>query len=329
MRKFKLRIALVLLPLLLFVSVASAKEDAKEIKKIDLKATTDFFKSWEGREKFPDSVTFAYYYAYSLSALGEKIPSEAEKKLVAFLKRCQTKEGGFTSEPNYSAEPNIIFTYYALKTLKFVDSLDAIDKEKAKSYVLGLAQKDGGFFASSNKRSMKTSLQMTYYGVECLHALNDLKKLDTKKTIQFINGHTGEKGKGFSLLPKGEATPQATNMAVKSLDILGGLTDSTKTAVVDYLKSTRYSGLIENKQYQAVPQLSEMADVVEALSQLKAVGQVNTAKIYAFVASLYIDENGGFGPSPGLGTTPPSTYDAIVCLAKIGKIKDPAVKLQN
>jgi len=340
MKKYHSRIAFALLFLLLFFSVASAKEGAKEINKIDLKSTTDFMKSLDGRETFPDSVTFAYYYAYSLSALGEKIPATAEKKIVDFLKRCQTKNGGFTSEPANGAEPNIIFTYYAIKTLSFLGTLDAIDKEKATSYVLGLAQKDGGFFANDAQSGRATSLQMTFYGVQSLQMLKELKKLDAQKTIAFINGYTSKDGKGFSLLRKDDAgpmgsnvkedaAPESTKMAVKALDVLGGLTDTTKTAVVAYLKSTRYSGLIKNKQYPTLPQLSEMADVLDTLSYLKAVNQVNTAKIYKFVESLYIGENGGFGPSPGLGTTPPSTFDGIVCLAKLGKIKDPEAKLQK
>lgn len=343
MKKHTSRIALALLFLLLIFSVASAKEGAKEIKKIDLKSTSNFMKSLESRETFPDSVTFAYYYAYSLSAFGEKIPAPAEKKIVDFLKRCQTKNGGFTSEPANGAEPNLIFTYYAIKTLNFLGTLDAIDKEKATGYVLGLAQKDGGFFANDTLSGRQTSLQMTFYGVQSLQMLKELKKLDAQKTITFINGYTSKDGKGFSLLRKDDvsqratlgsnmkedAAPESTKMAVKALDTLGGLTDATKTAVVAYLKSTRYSGLIKNKQYPTLPQLSEMADVLDTLSYLKAVNQANTAKIYKFVESLYIAENGGFGPSPGLGTTPPSTFDGIVCLVKLGKLKDPEGKLQK
>ena len=319
MRRFNSRLVLSLLLLLSLCSFAHAGEKAKQEKKIDLKMTADYFKGWEGREKFPDSVTFAYYYAYSLSALDEKITPEIKVKIIDFIKRCQMENGGFTSEPSYSNDANIIFTYYALKSLAFFDSLDAINKEKAKGFVLGLYQGDGGFIAQ-DKKGESASLAMTSYGVQSLQMLGALDKLDKQKTIQFINGNISKDGKGFSMVPKGGASPHAANIAVKALGILGGLTDSTKGAVVDYLKSTRYSGLIRDKQYSARPHLKAMAETIEAFTLLSALDQANTSRMLDFVESLYVSENGGFGPQPGLGTTPPSTYYGMVCLVELGKL---------
>lgn len=319
MVKFNSRIILSLLLLLAFFSFAHAGEKAKEETKIDLKMTTDYFKQWEGREKFPDSVTFSYYYAYSLSALNEKITPEIKAKIVDFITRCQAKNGGFTSEPTYSKDSNIIFTYYALKSLAFLDSFDAINKEKVQDFVLGLYKSDGGFTAQ-DKKGQNTSLAMTSYGVECLQMLGALDKLDKQKTIQFIKGNMSKDGKSFSMVPKGGASPQAANMAAKSLDLLGGLTASAKSSVVEYLKGTRYSGHIVDKKYQSLPKLKKMANTIETFVSLSALDQANTAKMLEFVESLYIPENGGFGPQPGLGSTPPSTYYGIVCLAGLGKL---------
>lgn len=319
MIRFNSRIVLSLLLLLTFCSFAHAGEKATEDKKIDLKMTVDYVNNLTQREKFPDSVTFVYYYAYSLSALDEKITPKIKEKLITFVKRCQTKNGGFTSEPEYSKDPNIIFTYYALKSLALLDSLDAINKEKAKGFVLGLYQGDGGF-TGQEKKGQSTSLAMTAYGVQSLQMLGALDKLDKQKTIKFINGNISKDGKGFSMEPQGGASPHATNMAVKALAILGGLTDSTKSAVVDYLKSTRYSGLMSEEKKQALPELKAMADTIETFIQLSALNQANTSKMFEFVKSLYISENGGFGPQPGFGTTPPSTYYGMVCLVGLGKL---------
>lgn len=63
---------------------------------------------------------------------------------------------------------------------------------------------------------------MTSYGVQSLQMLGALDKLDKQKTIKFINGNISKEGKGFSMEPKSGASPQATNMAVKALGILGG-----------------------------------------------------------------------------------------------------------
>lgn len=101
---------------------------------------------------------------------------------------------------------------------------------------------------------------------------------------------------------------------------MGDLTDSTKNDVVDYLKSSRYSGLISDKKYPVLPELKDMADTIETFIQLSALDQANTSKMFEFVKSLSISENGGFGPQPGLGTTPPSTYYGMVCLVGLGKL---------
>jgi hypothetical protein len=52
--------------------------------------------------------------------------------------------------------------------------------------------------------------------------------------------------------------------------------------------------------------------------------EVNSDKVYEFISSLYVPDNGGFGPRPGLGTAPASTYHAILSLVRLGKLPDPA-----
>jgi hypothetical protein len=60
--------------------------------------------------------------------------------------------------------------------------------------------------------------------------------------------------------------------------------------------------------------------ILTALDSMQALGQVETSPVLAFVESLYIPQNGGFGPSPGYGTTPPSTFQGVYCLEQLGKI---------
>ena len=67
-----------------------------------------------------------------------------------------------------------------------------------------------------------------------------------------------------------------------------------------------------------------MTFTLEAFATLAAMSQVNTDKVHAFISSLYVPANGGFGPKPGLGTTPPSTYHAILSLVRLGTLPDPA-----
>ena len=56
---------------------------------------------------------------------------------------------------------------------------------------------------------------------------------------------------------------------------------------------------------------------LEALAVLSAMQEVNSDKVYEFISSLYVPDNGGSGPRPGLGATPPSTYHAVLSLVRL------------
>lgn len=62
-----------------------------------------------------------------------------------------------------------------------------------------------------------------------------------------------------------------------------------------------------------------MAAVLDTLAEVSSLRVIDKRSAYQFIESLYISEKGGVGPEPGLGTTPPSTYHAILCLQKLGR----------
>jgi len=290
---------------------------------IDLKATARLVQGWTARHSFPESTTFAYYYAYSLAALGEPLSPAARAKAIEFLRMCQTESGGFSPEPTYSKTPNLIFTYYALMAAGLLDAGDQIDRRRAADFVLALVRGDGGI-AATEKKGEKATLATTYYGVESLRILGALARLDREKSVAFIAEYRAKDG-GFGAIRGGNPSPQATFMAARSLDLLGALADEVKAGAIVYLKTTRYPGLVKDKEFSGLPQIQAMAYTLEALSVLGAMREINADRVYGFVASLYIPDNGGFGPRPGLGTTPPSTYQAIACLVRLGKLQDPLV----
>lgn len=327
MKKISLVLTLGLLLSLTCLSTVYADGSTAELGKIDFKLTADYVKGWENRDRFPENVPFGYYYAYSLKALGEEITPAARMKIVKFIRSCQMQRGGFTTESTSSKAGNIIFTYYALKTLALLDAVDSVDAGKAERFILGLAQADGGF-KGSYKKGERTSLAMTFYGVESLRILGGLDRLNQKKVAQFVNGHKAIE-KGYSLNPKGLSSTQGSLMAVQILTSLNNLSEASKTGVVDYLKSTRYAGLVETGEYATVPFLKGMTEVIQTLSLLSALDQGNRAKMQWFVESLYITENGGFGPRAGMGTTPNSTFNAVLSLVKLGVLKDPDAFLHN
>ncbi len=303
------------------VSFPSSAEKKKEPpKKIDLSLTLQFIQTWSARDKwdkFPESPSFAYYNIYSLKALHGEITPELRKKVVDALKNCQMKDGGFSAGPNYSKESNSIYTYYSLATLDLLNAMDSIDQARAVEYIGSLILKDGSIKAKT--ADARATLATTYYGIASLGLLKKLDTVDKKSVISYINTYR-ESGKGYCLIPGKISMPGATFMAVQSLSLLGGLTPEIKIAVVNYLKESRYSGLVKNKKYTSLPNIEDMAAVLRTLAELSSLDSIDRNAVYQFIESLYIPENGGFGPEPGLGTTPPSTYYAVACLDTIGML---------
>jgi len=308
-----IRIFMLLLVTLWFMPMQSGWAGDKPGKSqvIDTKVTLKLFKEWEQRKTFPDSIPFAYYHAYSLLALEGKLQPEAIKKIAGFVKSCQKDDGGFVTQPTYAQQPNVIFTYYGVQ-------------DKAIGFVMSLLQDDGGI-KGSNAKSDKANLITTCYGVSVLDALGALDKLDKKKTMAFINRYR-EQGAGFGMTVGQKSTPEASLLAMQTLRILGGLSDSTQKELTGYFLNTRYSGLIKDKKYKMLPTLKAMSYNLEGLHALSAMDKADKGAITSFVESLYVGENGGFGPQPGLGTTPPSTFHGVVCLVQLGRLPDPLAK---
>ncbi|MDA8164557.1 MAG: terpene cyclase/mutase family protein [Desulfobacteraceae bacterium] len=307
---------------LLFLTAAAGAKQAQEKKStpVDFQKITAHYLQWTTRPSFPESVPFAYYPVYAMRALGKKLPGKTRTTIVKFLKSCQKPDGGFVNEPKNAPASNLIYTYYALQALDLLGQQGAIDRGKALGYVLSLQDPKGGFKLSTDAKE-KASLAGTFYGVRSLALLRKLDAVDKQKTAAFI-ASCKEKGKGYSLNPGKFSSPQATFMAVHTLDLLGLMTGEISRDVKNYLHDTRYAGHVTDKYY-SLPSMQDMSYVLRTLRELKAMEVADLSKAADFVNSLYIDENGGFGPEPGYGTTPPSTYYAIVCLVQLGKFPDP------
>ncbi|OIP51370.1 MAG: hypothetical protein AUK28_00425 [Desulfobacterales bacterium CG2_30_60_27] len=290
-------------------------------KTFDQDMTLSFFREMEARKNFPDSPSFAYYTAYALLTLDSKISPETRKKITDFLASCQKPDGGFAADPQYDQGSNVIYTAFALRTLALLGALDTVDTAKAVGFVAALVNADGGVRARQ-QAGEKPTLATTAYGVQVLQAAGALDRLNREKTVAFINS-CREPGKGFRMVAGGVSSIQATALAVEALQALGAMNQTMANEVSDYLNGTRYAGHLPEGKFETMPALQDMAEVLESLAGLKALGLVDRDKVMKFVLSLYVDENGGFGPQPGLGSTPPSTYYGLVCLVRLGKLPDP------
>jgi prenyltransferase beta subunit len=303
---------------LLTNAIGTEQSHAEKERAVDLKKTVALYEEWTTRPSFPESMPMAYYAVYSMQALKGTVGAATEEKIKKYIKSCQKPDGGFVNDPNYSRKSNIIFSFYALKALFQLDAVPRIDRNGAIQFVLSLVQPDGGIKATAKKKEQAT-LATTYYGIQCLKFLDAMDRLYKAKTVAFLNTYRVQ-GKGFTMLPGSASSPRATFLGVRSLKSLAALTPESQKELSAYLKTTRYSGEISAKKYHSLPLLDDMADVLKALTDLTALDQVNQAAIYDFVNSLYVPQNGGFGPQPGYGTTPPSTYSGIVCLVQLGRL---------
>lgn len=294
-------------------------DDTKSTVDYDWGKTRNLIEGWSKRPNFPDSVSLAYYYVYSKRALNLNIDEKERKKLLDFIKNCQAKDGGFVSEPKFDKDSSIISSFYAIKTLDMLKEPKGVDRKKLTTFLRSMLVKDGGMRLSNNTK--EASLAGTALGVVLLNRLAALSEQEKGPAKTYILKYKTPDG-GFGLFNNKVSSIRATAMAtaaLKSMDALGDI----GTDVTAFLKQSRYSGLIKGKKFKTLPSLEEMAQFLATVKLLGPADKkiADLKKISEFVRSLYITENGGFGPEPGLGTTPPSTFYGIFCLVQLGKLR--------
>ncbi|MFY3742484.1 prenyltransferase/squalene oxidase repeat-containing protein [Anaeromyxobacter sp. Red801] len=285
--------------------------------------TLGYLEQWARRDRwdrFPESPSFAFYNLYATRALGGAVSPELRAQVVEYLRSCQARDGGFTATPG-TGESHVVATLYALRTLALLGALDAIDRPRAVEFLASLKARDGGFRGRAGEAG--ASLGTTYHALAGLELLGALDRVDRSGAAAFVASHRAADG-GFALRRGATSSPVATFMAVRSLKLAGALDAATSAAVAAYLQGSRYSGRLREGTFTSPPELEEEAHVLAALADLGRLDLVNRGEVERFVSSLYVAENGGYGPRPGLGTTPPSTYHAVACLVALGRLPSPA-----
>ncbi len=291
-------------------------------QQIDTAKTLRYLEVWARRDRwdsFPESPSFAFYNLYATRALGGAISPELRTQVVEYLRKCQSSDGGFTAAPA-TGESHVVSTLYVLRTLALLGSLDAIDRPRAVAFLASLARPDGGY--RGRAADADASLGTTFHAVAALDLLGAIDRVDVARTAAYLSSHRAAGG-GFALRPGMTASPAGTFMAVRTLKLLGALDAGTSAAVARHLAGSRYSGRLREGQFTSLPEIEDEANVLAALADVGRLDVVDRPEVERFVTSLYVAENGGFGPQPGLGTTPPSTYQAIACLVALGRLPAP------
>ena len=298
---------------------AGAAVASENAPRVDLAKTLGLFKDWSQRKTFPDSVSIGYYVGYSLRALEGRVPDTVKDRLAAYIRACQQPDGGFVSNRRFGSKANVIYTFYALQALEVVGALDAIEREKTLGFLRQLIRSDGSLTATPDAGA-KGDLASTYYGISALRLLGELEVLDRDKTLAFVKGYRTS-DEGFGMRTGGASSLQGTFMAVSVLADLAGLDEILVAGATRYLESAiAYAGM-KGKRYRALSTMQAAASTLGALERLGTLHEVETDNLELFVLARYVPQNGGFGPREGLGTTPPSTYQGVYCLAALGKLK--------
>jgi prenyltransferase beta subunit len=310
----------IIIVMLMGLFLIAATDKKKETDEFDFKKTSVYTHDMDARPDFPVSITLARDYVYSVLALGEKIDPKTREKLVAFVKKLQGPDGGFSIDPA-TKSTNSLYTDFALETLSYLGAVNAVDTAKVKSYLSSLRRPDGGF--SFDAKTKESSFQTTFYAVHALAYLNGLDLVDKVKTAAYLKGFERTDNGGFNYV-KGTGSPTMTNtyMGIFMLKALGMLDGHTKSNAVKFLATTAYMG--NPVKYDVNQTLEEQAYAVMTLKMLGAENKIKKDGAVAFIKSFYIPVNGGFGPIHGYGTAPDPTFFGIKGLAELGVLKRPA-----
>lgn len=128
------------------------------------------------------------------------------EKITNFLKSCIGSNGGFKSNLGSESTPSLISTFFALKSLEIMNTLNDLDTEQLveiSSYVESfyIDNKDrqdhhGGFSLLSGKEIPVSSLLATYYATSALNLLDGSEPSDD--TIRWVLKHQNSVDGGFS-----------------------------------------------------------------------------------------------------------------------------------
>lgn len=157
-----------------------------------------------------------YWALGSYKLLGESLETRREE-LIAFVKSCQHKCGGFGG--NVGHDPHITTSLYALLVMGMLEAVDQIDTASLASYVQGLQNEDGSF---SGDHSGEVDTRFSYCAVSALSLLNKLDTIDRVKTRNFILSCKNIDG-AFGGMPGAESHAAYVFTAVGALKILGDI----------------------------------------------------------------------------------------------------------
>ncbi len=162
-------------------------------------------------EESVSSVYGIYYtlksYDHLSNSSGNLIDLLVEtEKVTNFLELCIGSNGGFKSHLGSESTPSLFSTYYALKSLELMDTLEDIEEEQISeinSYVNSFLIDDenlqehyGGFSFITGEEIPVSSLLATYFATSVLYLLDGSEP--SEDTIRWVLKHQNSVDGGFS-----------------------------------------------------------------------------------------------------------------------------------
>jgi prenyltransferase beta subunit len=147
--------------------------------------------------------------------------NQASPGAVAWIKKCQLENGGFTHQPDPEIGRNdeVAYTWAAVKSLDLFSAAPANPKACIQ-YLLSLRNPDGGF---GNRPGLPSTPMATFYAIDALKTMNALSSL--KDALEVVRPQKEKKDfSGYKIYTVqfqagGTGSPEEAVMLADSLDI--------------------------------------------------------------------------------------------------------------
>ena len=101
--------------------------------------------------------------------------------MIAFIKACQHKNGGFSGNINH--DPHLTTTHYAVLVLALYGALDQIDKNALVKYIAHLQNEDGSF---KGDEWGEVDTRFSYCALSSLTLLDRLELINVENAVEYV-----------------------------------------------------------------------------------------------------------------------------------------------
>ncbi|MCC6005127.1 MAG: hypothetical protein LM590_12395, partial [Thermofilum sp.] len=192
-------------------------------------------------------------------------------KTVEFILSLQAEDGGFRNRIGDSTS-YLRFTYYALRSLYILNSINKVNKDKVLKYIMS-CYKNGAF---SDRPEWEEWVDATFWGVKALEILNSLGKIDSDRVADDIISWLKERGGSMGYL-------EGDYFAVMTLQTLGKLNKLNKAKLISNIML--YKNPV-SEAFKGWSTLYHTEHALKILSNINMLGRINIEKVKQFILNM-------------------------------------------